>query len=93
VAGARFKIDVTAPKGSRIKDLLVAGEPLDPDRLYSVVSNNFLRGGGDGYAIFKDAQDAYDFGPDVADVLAEYLAQNTPYAAFTDGRIDLIVNE
>jgi len=30
---------------------------------------------------------AYDFGPDLADVTADYLAANAPYKPYTDGRI------
>ncbi len=90
VAGMTFVVNPLAPVGERISDVLVGGAPIDPDRLYAVASNNFLRTGGDGYAMFKDADDAYDFGPDVADVLAEYLAQNTPYTPYTDGRIKLV---
>ncbi|NBP95911.1 MAG: multifunctional 2',3'-cyclic-nucleotide 2'-phosphodiesterase/5'-nucleotidase/3'-nucleotidase, partial [Gammaproteobacteria bacterium] len=54
---------------------------------YGVVSNNFVRNGGDGYKMFKDAQNAYDFGPDLADVTAEFLATHSPYQPFTSGRI------
>jgi len=46
-----------------------------------------VRGGGDGYKMFKDAANAYDYGPDVADVLAEYLAANPDFTPYTDGRI------
>jgi 5'-nucleotidase len=53
------------------------------------VSNNYVRNGGDGYKMFRDAEDAYDFGPDLADVTAEYLAAQGPYAPYTDGRITL----
>jgi 5'-nucleotidase len=55
-----------------------------------VVSNNYVRGGGDGFAMFVDAANAYDFGPDLADVTAEYLAANAPYQPFTDGRITVL---
>ncbi|MEC7298338.1 hypothetical protein [Pseudooceanicola nitratireducens] len=48
---------------------------------------NQSRNGGDGYAMFKGASNAYDFGPDLADVTAEYLAANAPYTPYTDGRI------
>ena len=45
-------------------------------------------GGGDGYAVFAtDGTDAYDFGPDLADVTAEYLAAHSPYTPYLDGRI------
>jgi 5'-nucleotidase len=92
VAGMRFAVDITAPAGERIRDVMMGSAPLDPDRLYSVVSNNFLRAGGDGYAMLVEAQDAYDFGPDVADVVVEYLVQNAPYRPYTDGRIRLALD-
>mgnify|MGYP000259440218 FL=1 len=89
VAGMSFAVDVTKPVGERISDVMVGGEALDPEKLYGVASNNDIRNGGDGYSMFVDGQDAYDFGPDVADVTAEYLAANGPYTAYTDGRIKL----
>ncbi|MEM9639551.1 MAG: 5'-nucleotidase C-terminal domain-containing protein, partial [Pseudomonadota bacterium] len=87
VAGMSYAFDVSQPAGSRISDVMVSGAPIDPEKLYSVVSNNYVRNGGDGYAMFKDAQNAYDFGPDLADVTAEFLAANGPYTPYTDGRI------
>ncbi|QFT94014.1 Trifunctional nucleotide phosphoesterase protein YfkN precursor [Roseovarius sp. THAF9] len=87
VAGMTFVFDPSAEVGSRITEVTVGGEPLDPERDYLAVSNDYLRNGGDGYSMLRDAADAYDFGPDVADVLAEYLAQNSSYMPETDGRI------
>ncbi|WP_106745749.1 bifunctional metallophosphatase/5'-nucleotidase [Yoonia maritima] len=89
VAGITFTVDAAAEAGSRVSDVMVAGEPIDLTATYGLVSNNYVRNGGDGYAMFKDAADAYDFGPDLADVTAEYLADNAPYAPYTDGRIAL----
>ena len=66
---------------------MVGGAPLDPEAVYGVVSNNYVRTGGDGYKMFRDAMNAYDFGPDLADVTAEYLAKTGPYAPYVDGRI------
>ncbi|RVT82714.1 multifunctional 2',3'-cyclic-nucleotide 2'-phosphodiesterase/5'-nucleotidase/3'-nucleotidase [Rhodobacteraceae bacterium CCMM004] len=89
VAGMSFAIDAAAEPGSRISDVMVGGEPIDPEATYGVVSNNYVRNGGDGYAMFVDAENAYDFGPDLADVTAEYLAENAPYQPYTDGRITM----
>ena len=61
--------------------------PIDPAKMYGMVSNNYVRGGGDGYKMFREAQDAYDYGPDLADVTAAFLAANAPYTPYTDGRI------
>jgi len=92
VAGLRFAYDPARAPGARITEVTIGDAPLDPARQYSVVSNNYMRNGGDGYTMFRDAQDAYDFGPDIADVLAEYLAQNAPYTPATDGRIRVTGN-
>ena len=62
-------------------------EAIDPAGTYSLVSNNFVRNGGDGFKMFTTADNAYDFGPDLADVVAEYLAEAGPYAPYIDGRI------
>ena len=87
VAGMTYVFDAAAEPGSRIVEVTVGGEPLDMEKTYGVVSNNYVRNGGDGYAMFKDAENAYDFGPDLADVTAEYLAENSPYTPYKDGRI------
>ncbi len=87
VAGMTYAYDKAQPAGSRVSDVMVGGAPIDPAKLYGVVSNNYVRGGGDGYAMFRDAQDVYDFGPDLADVTADYLAANAPYIPRIDGRI------
>ncbi|SLN52309.1 Trifunctional nucleotide phosphoesterase protein YfkN precursor [Roseivivax jejudonensis] len=89
VAGLSFTVDASADVGNRVSDIMVGDAPLDPDTLYGVVSNNYVRNGGDGYAMFIDARDAYDYGPDLADVTAEYLAENGPYEPYTDGRITM----
>jgi len=87
VAGMSFAFDASKPAGERVSDVMVAGAPIDADKLYGVVSNNYVRNGGDGYAMFKEALNAYDYGPDLADVTAEYLAAQGPFTPYTDGRI------
>ncbi|MDV7145697.1 bifunctional metallophosphatase/5'-nucleotidase [Tropicimonas sp. TH_r6] len=92
VAGLKFTWDPSvAPNEGRIQEVMVmegdAWAPIDPAKSYMAVSNNYVRGGGDGYKMFVDAANAYDFGPDLADVTAEYLAKEGPYKPYTDGRI------
>lgn len=94
VAGLKYTFDKTAPVGSRlIGDVLVQdGDnwvPIDPDKEYGVVTNNYVRGGGDGYEVFAtQSVNAYDFGPPLEDVLADFIAkQGGTYTPYTDGRI------
>ena len=89
VAGMSFTVDPSAEVGSRVSDIMVGGEALDEGATYLAVSNNYVRNGGDGYSMFTEAANAYDFGPDLADVLAEYMAANAPYQPMTDGRIKM----
>lgn len=94
VAGMRYVFDAAADAGARVISAEVregeAWVPLDPAKTYGVVTNNYMRGGGDGYAMFEtEGMNAYDFGPDLADVLAAYMAENAPYQPFTDGRITM----
>lgn len=87
VAGVSFTVDPSAEVGSRISGVMVGDTPIDPEKVYGVVSNNYVRNGGDGYKMFVNAMNVYDFGPDLADVTAEYLAAHAPYQPYTDGRI------
>ena len=87
VAGMSFTVDLSQEPGNRISDVMINGAPIDLAATYGAVSNNYVRNGGDGYAMFRDARNAYDYGPDLADVMAEFLAETGPYTPYTDGRI------
>ncbi len=92
VAGLKYTVDPAAAAGARVSDVqvLIGGDawgPIDRGAVYKVVSNNYVRRGGDGYKMFIDADNAYDFGPDLADVTAEYMVKTGPYTPFADGRI------
>lgn len=94
VAGLKYSFDKTKPSGSRlVGDVLTeengAWVKLDPAKTYSLVTNNYVRGGGDGYELFgTKAINAYDFGPPLENVLADYIAaKGGSYTPYTDGRI------
>ncbi|MBF9043666.1 multifunctional 2',3'-cyclic-nucleotide 2'-phosphodiesterase/5'-nucleotidase/3'-nucleotidase [Rhodobacterales bacterium HKCCE4037] len=87
VSGMSYTFDLSQEPGSRISNVMIGGEPIDLEATYGVVSNNYMRGGGDGYASFVDAENAYDFGPGLEEVVATYIGENSPYAPYTDGRI------
>jgi 5'-nucleotidase len=92
VAGLKFTWDASvAANEGRIQEVMVQSDgafvPIDPAAMYSVVSNNYVRNGGDGYKMFKSAENAYDYGPDLADVTAEFMAAQDNYTPYTDGRI------
>jgi 5'-nucleotidase len=92
VAGMKYSFDKSKPPGSRVVSVDVQEgtefQPLDPEKTYGVVSNNYMRAGGDGYTVFaQNGKNAYDFGPDLEVVVSDYLATHNPYKPYTDGRI------
>ena len=93
VAGMRYVWSATAEPGSRIVSAEVempdgSFAPINPDATYTLATNNYMRGGGDGYRVFSsDGMNAYDFGPGLEQVVADYISANSPYTPYVDGRI------
>jgi len=93
VSGVRFTWDGSKDAGSRIVSVEVLGADgqyaaIDPEATYTVVTNDFMRRGGDGYAMFKDnAVNPYDGGSPLDVALADYIRANAPIAPAVEGRI------
>lgn len=92
VAGMRYSFDAAAEPGGRITQVQVAAgdgwADIDPEAVYGVVSNNYMRLGGDGYKVFASkGMDAYDYGPGLEVTVADYLAANSPYQPGLRGNI------
>ncbi|MEM1065126.1 MAG: bifunctional metallophosphatase/5'-nucleotidase [Pseudomonadota bacterium] len=92
VSGMKYTWDAAAEPGSRIVEVMVADgdafAPIDPAATYGVVTNNYMRNGGDGYAMFEEGMNAYDFGPGLELVVADFMAaKGSSYEPYTDGRI------
>ena len=95
VAGLRFTWSPGAAAADRLRRVEVRDAdggfaPLDPARIYLVVTNNFMRTGGDGYGVMRDhAVDPYDTGPGVDEVVAKAIGAAGVFAPATDGRISV----
>jgi 5'-nucleotidase len=93
VGGIRFSWDGSKEAGKRIVSVEVKNadgsfSPLDPNAMYKVVSNDFMRRGGDGYKMFQDnAVNAYDGGAPLDEVLQDYIKANAPVKPVVEGRI------
>jgi 5'-nucleotidase/UDP-sugar diphosphatase len=96
VSGLRFTYDPTQEAGSRVISVEVEGEngeftPIDPEAIYTVATNDFMRNGGDGYEVFfTNGINPYDFGKPLDQVLAEYLTSLGDVTPSTGGRINLV---
>ena len=50
VSGLTMVIDPSAEPGARVSGVVVGGAPLEADKIYKVAVNDFIIGGGDGFA-------------------------------------------
>ena len=74
-AGFTYGFDLSRPRGERIIDPRVNGEPLREDELYRVTTNSFLASGGDNFTILRDGVDQLG-GPQDVDALEAYILAN-----------------
>ncbi len=90
VSGMTVKFDPAKPAGSRVLEVLVAGEPIVPDKLYVLATNDFMAAGGDGYVWFTESIPVFDSGVMLSDVLTEYIEARGTVEAPTEMRIQPI---
>ncbi len=55
ISGLTFTYSKSSIKGSRIKEIIIGGRPLEPGRVYTIATNDFMAAGGDGYRAFGEA--------------------------------------
>lgn len=72
VSGMTFSFNPDKPKGQRVSNILVNGEPLDEDKTYTLATTDFTASGGDGYNMLKDLNRLDEFNV-IDEILAEYL--------------------
>jgi 5'-nucleotidase len=60
---------------------------IDPEKEYSVATNSFLAGGGDGFLTFREGADIKDSGIKLLDATIEYFKNNSPVSPSEEERI------
>lgn len=100
VSGIKYTFDPSKEAGSRIVDVTMSdGKKLDLNKKYTVVINDFMAGGGDGYSMLK-CTGVGEKDPDVKlllstnyylrDVFREYVEAKGTISPKTSGRITII---
>lgn len=81
VGGMRYSFDPDRPVGNRILSAELENpdgsfSAIEPNTVYQIVTNDFMRRGGDGYSVFfENAIDPYDTWAVMADSVVEYIQQ------------------
>ena len=89
LAGVRMKIVSQKPT-----DVLINGQPFDRDKTYTVLTSDYVAGGGDKAVGFRNPLERKVLGLKVRDALINYIKANTASGkvinAELDGRITKI---
>jgi len=89
VSGLTLHVDPNQPPDNRVRDVRVAGAPLDPNRTYTVAITDYMLTGGDGYGMFKGQRVliAPEAGDLIVAALEKYVAAKKAVAPKVEGRI------
>jgi len=88
-SGLKVKYDMTKPVGQRVVEVFVGEKPLELDKVYKVVTNDFLAAGGDNFVTFKEGKNLV-YGDMLRDVFIEYLKKHSPISPKVEGRSIII---
>jgi 2',3'-cyclic-nucleotide 2'-phosphodiesterase (5'-nucleotidase family) len=91
VAGLRFKWDGSAAPGKRVISAEVntvdGYKAVEADKVYRVVTLDYVASGGDGFTDIKAAASQINLAFPLTDVVAEYLNLHSPVNPQVEGRI------
>jgi 2',3'-cyclic-nucleotide 2'-phosphodiesterase (5'-nucleotidase family) len=89
VSGMTYSFDPAKPPGNRIVAVEIGGGPLEKERTYKVATNEYIYGGGDGYAALARGQALIDASgaPLLTTLVIDYIARQGQIAPRLEGRI------
>jgi 5'-nucleotidase len=89
VSGLTMVVDAGAPVGSRVRDVRVNGQPLDPNKTYTVAIPDYALKEGDGYTMFKGQplRVGPEAGPLISGAIEKHVAATREIAPAVEGRI------
>jgi len=85
--GVEIIYDENRPTGSRIKSCTIKGIALEKERVYNLLTSNFLADGGDGFLAFKKAVSRKKTNLEILQAMISYLKTFPEYKPVLEGRI------
>lgn len=91
VSGLSYAFNPDRLVGSRVLDVKVGGQPLDDNATYTVAANDFMLGGGDGYAMLRSGEVLINAagGPLMATAVIEAIQRARVISPRVEGRITI----
>ncbi|MFJ7729424.1 bifunctional metallophosphatase/5'-nucleotidase [Neobacillus sp. NPDC097160] len=74
--GIDYLIDISKSIGERIVKLEYKGKPVEPEKEYDVVMNNYRAGGGGNYFMYQNKPVIKEIPTDISEIIANYILEN-----------------
>jgi 2',3'-cyclic-nucleotide 2'-phosphodiesterase/3'-nucleotidase len=89
-AGVDYEIDLSQPKGQRIKNVIFKGEPLTDDQVLTLAVNNYryssaLKSGG-----LVSGKKEWESSGSIRDMIVAYFAEHSPVEPFVDNNWKIV---
>jgi 2',3'-cyclic-nucleotide 2'-phosphodiesterase (5'-nucleotidase family) len=82
ISGITFTISINGPK-----NILIQGKPIENERVYYVITNDYLANGGDKMDFFKKGTATYDLNYKLRNILIDYFKETDTIPIIKDQRI------
>lgn len=97
-SGIKIVYNTTNPVGQRVVSVEVLCNdcmvpkyyPLDVSKMYRIIVNSFMAGGGDGFNILNEQKQNHVIGPIDMDVLTKYVERQSPIMIGIEGRTTIL---
>ena len=80
--GVEYEIDLSQPKGERIKNVMFNGEPLEDDDMLSLAVNNYRYSSALKAQGLVSGKKDWESSSSIRDMIVDYFAENSPVTPF-----------
>jgi 5'-nucleotidase len=92
VSGLTMRVNASGAVGSRVSNVTIGGQPLDPNKTYTVALTDYQLKGGDDYGMFTKQRvlTNAEAGDLIVSAIEKYLTERKDVAPAIDGRITIV---
>lgn len=83
-AGVDYEIDLSQPKGQRIRNVMFRGEPLQDDQVLTLAVNNYRYSSGIKAQNLAEGKRDWESSNSIRDMIVQYFAENSPVEPTVD---------
>lgn len=88
--GVEYEIDLSQPKGSRIKNVMFNGAPLEDDDVLSLAVNNYRYSSALKAQGLVSGKRDWESSESIRDMIVDYFAENSPVAPVVTGNWKIV---